>query len=315
MTSDTPGPETDQPIINIVGEKVALGPIHRGVLPLYLRWFNDPEYARTTGGMGSGLRPMTREVLEGAFDHAARATDEAHFVIYERATLRPIGGTDLTEITGRTATFAIGIGEKECWGKGYGTETTRLMLDSGFKTLGLHNIMLTVQGHNARGIRAYLRAGFRIIGHRHEVVYRDGHLHDLIYMECLASEYPSAGPRVTGLDHVQVAAPANCEVEARAFYGDALGLAEIPKPANLRARGGVWFRCGAQELHVGVQGDFRPATKAHPALAVYDLAGLRRRLAERNVPIVEDEPLDGAERFYVADPFGNRIELLERVPG
>jgi catechol 2,3-dioxygenase-like lactoylglutathione lyase family enzyme len=118
---------------------------------------------------------------------------------------------------------------------------------------------------------------------------------------------------IRGIDHVQVAAPAGREAAARAFYGEILGLPEIPKPTNLAQRGGVWFRCGTQELHVGVQRDFHPATKAHPAFEVDDLVGFRERLAERGIPIVEDEPLEGAIRFYVADPFGNRLEFLQRV--
>jgi RimJ/RimL family protein N-acetyltransferase len=87
--------------------------------------------------------------------------------------------------------FAIAIGEKECWGRGYGTEVTQLMLDYGFNVLGLHNIMLTVFSINRRGIRAYLRAGFREIGRRREAVERGGQLLDIVYMDCLATEFES----------------------------------------------------------------------------------------------------------------------------
>jgi catechol 2,3-dioxygenase-like lactoylglutathione lyase family enzyme len=108
--------------------------------------------------------------------------------------------------------------------------------------------------------------------------------------------------RVTGIDHVQVAAPPGCEADARRFYGELLGMEEIAKPEELRERGGVWFRCGEQQLHVGVQKDFRPSSKAHPAFAVTDLAGLELRLAN----VTKDGP-----RVYTADPWGNRIEILE----
>ena len=81
------------------------------------------------------------------------------------------------------------IGEKECWGKGYGAETTALMLDYGFNALGLHNIMLSVFSHNERGQRAYRRAGFREIGRRREALRRGGQTYDLVYMDCLASEF------------------------------------------------------------------------------------------------------------------------------
>jgi catechol 2,3-dioxygenase-like lactoylglutathione lyase family enzyme len=108
------------------------------------------------------------------------------------------------------------------------------------------------------------------------------------------------------LDHVQVAAPPGCEAEARRFYGELLGLAEIPKPEPLRARGGVWF----EQLHIGVETDFRPARKAHPALRVPDLDALAERLAAAGAPVEWDESLPGVRRFYTADPWGNRVELM-----
>ena len=114
---------------------------------------------------------------------------------------------------------------------------------------------------------------------------------------------------ISGLDHVQLACPPGGEDEARAFYGGLLGLPEIEKPEPLRARGGVWFECGAHQLHLGVEEDFRPARKAHPALRVASAADLRA-LAERLGDVRWDEDLPGFERFYVDDPFGNRLEVL-----
>jgi catechol 2,3-dioxygenase-like lactoylglutathione lyase family enzyme len=113
------------------------------------------------------------------------------------------------------------------------------------------------------------------------------------------------------LDHVLLAMPPNREADARAFYGDLLGMPEVPKPANLEARGGCWFACGALKLHLGVEPDFRPARKAHPAFLVNDLAGLVRRIVDAGFHVSTDEPLEGYERVFVDDPFGNRIELLE----
>jgi catechol 2,3-dioxygenase-like lactoylglutathione lyase family enzyme len=118
---------------------------------------------------------------------------------------------------------------------------------------------------------------------------------------------------ITGLDHVQLACPPGGEDEARAFYGGLLGLREIEKPEPLRARGGVWFECGAHQLHLGVEEDFRPARKAHPALRVASIDELRA-LAERLGDVRWDEELPGFERFYVDDPFGNRIEVLALTP-
>ena len=118
---------------------------------------------------------------------------------------------------------------------------------------------------------------------------------------------------VIGIDHVQVAAPPGCESEARAFYGGLLGLEELTKPEPLRARGGVWFRAGAQELHVGIEEPFAPARKAHPGLVVDDLEALEARLAAAGVTLVRDTSLARAARGHVADPFGNRLELRQQL--
>ena len=116
---------------------------------------------------------------------------------------------------------------------------------------------------------------------------------------------------ILGIDHVQVAAPSGCEVEARAFYGALLGLAEIAKPAPLAARGGCWFRAGGQELHVGVEEPFAPARKAHPGLVADDLDSLAGRLRAAGHEVTFDDAIPGATRFHVADPFGNRLEIRQ----
>ena len=113
-----------------------------------------------------------------------------------------------------------------------------------------------------------------------------------------------------GIDHVQIAAPPGCEVAARRFFGEVLGLTEIDKPEPLRSRGGVWFRVGPQQLHVGVELDFAPARKAHPAFTVSDYDGLLRRLRTAGVTAEEDDTLPGVRRCFVEDPWENRIELL-----
>jgi len=118
---------------------------------------------------------------------------------------------------------------------------------------------------------------------------------------------------VIGIDHVQVAAPPECEGPARAFYRDLLGLEELPKPPALAARGGCWFRAGSQELHVGVEEPFAPAEKAHPSLAVDDLEALRARLEGAGIAVRDDDEIPGVRRFYAADPFGNRLEFRHAV--
>ena len=120
---------------------------------------------------------------------------------------------------------------------------------------------------------------------------------------------------IVGLDHVQVAAPPGCEVDARRFYGELLGLEELSKPALLEARGGAWFRAGRHELHVGVADDFRAATKAHPAFrvdSVDELERLAARLKEQELEVAWADPAEipGTTRFHVRDPWGNRVELV-----
>jgi catechol 2,3-dioxygenase-like lactoylglutathione lyase family enzyme len=113
------------------------------------------------------------------------------------------------------------------------------------------------------------------------------------------------------IDHVQVAAPKGSELAAREFYCGILGMQEIEKPETLRGRGGCWFQCGDQQVHVGVEAEFRAAKKAHPAFAVRDLQALRAKLAAFGVKITQDDALPGIQRFYAEDPWGNRLEFLE----
>ncbi len=117
---------------------------------------------------------------------------------------------------------------------------------------------------------------------------------------------------VLGIDHIQLAMPAGGEALARRFYCKVLGLGEIPKPENLAKRGGAWFQCGALQLHLGVEADFRPARKAHPALLVENLSHFVSALEREGFVTKSDEPLAGYNRIFTEDPFGNRVELMER---
>jgi catechol 2,3-dioxygenase-like lactoylglutathione lyase family enzyme len=117
--------------------------------------------------------------------------------------------------------------------------------------------------------------------------------------------------RVRRLDHVLLAMPAGRELEARNFYSGILGIPEARKPAELAGRGGCWFEDGELKVHLGVEKNFAPARKAHPAFVVEDLAALTAKLVGAGCPISHDEPLEGYDRIFVHDPFGNRIELLE----
>lgn len=186
----------EQPIINITGDKVALGPWSRDILPLHLKWENDLWF--TILG-GDPMRPRSKESIEEDHERLAKGDRErVTFIIYERTTLRPIGFTNLRDIDHmhRTAEFGIGIGERDCWGKGYGTEATILVLDYAFNVLGLHNVLLDTTSYNERAVRAYTRAGFREIGRRRQAHRVGDNVYDVIFMDCVASEFRSPLPRV-----------------------------------------------------------------------------------------------------------------------
>ena len=117
-------------------------------------------------------------------------------------------------------------------------------------------------------------------------------------------------PTFTAIDHVQLAMPAAGEEVARGFYRDLLGMTEIPKPAELAKRGGCWFESGEVQIHLGVEPDFRPARKAHPALRCADYDALTSRLRSVGIEVTDDTHIPGLRRCHIADPFGNRIELI-----
>jgi RimJ/RimL family protein N-acetyltransferase len=178
-----------QPVINLRGGLVGLGPLRRDYLDLYVQWFNDFEARRT---YSQPLVPFTRESREEWYERVSRGEPGTiQFGIYELSTLQPIGWTHLDGIDHfqQTAEYGIFIGDKAAWGKGYGTETTRVMLEYGFSLLHLHSIMLKVDSDNEPAIRAYHRAGFREFGRQREVRWRERERCDVVYMECLAREF------------------------------------------------------------------------------------------------------------------------------
>jgi len=176
-----------QPVINFAGESVALGPLQQEMIPLFNRWNNDFIVNYTTRSM----RPVTLEEEAEVYARFSKDKSFVFFTIYEKATLRPIGFTYLSDIAEQKAEFGIVIGERACQGKGYGTEAARLMLDYAFNILNLHNVMLKVVAYNEAGVRAYEKAGFQVIGRRREVKMINGKRWDMIYMDCLATEFES----------------------------------------------------------------------------------------------------------------------------
>jgi RimJ/RimL family protein N-acetyltransferase len=181
--------DSERPLVNIVGALVALGPLRRDLLPSYQAWINHFGTVRNL----TTPRPMTSEQEASWYEQAANTSTSAPFTIYERATWRAVGNTALHDIDhrNRTAEFGIVIGEEDCRGKGYGTEATRLVLDYAFTALGLHSVLLRVHEYNLAGQRAYHKAGFREIGRRRQSYWMGGRLWDVIYMDCLASDFVS----------------------------------------------------------------------------------------------------------------------------
>lgn len=182
--------DLDAPIFNIEGELVALGPLRREHIPLYLRWINDFGTTRT---LGVPPRPMTLEQETAWYEQAAVDDGRTGFTIYERATGRPIGNCGLHEmdLANRRTVVGIMIGEPDARGRGFGTEAMRLLVDYAFTVLGMHSVMLTVVEYNAAGRRCYEKVGFREMGRRRESRWYSGRFWDEIHMDILASEFTS----------------------------------------------------------------------------------------------------------------------------
>lgn len=197
-----PGPE-ERAVFNITGEQVALGPRRSDLLPLYQCWWNDFAAMRN---MGDTLLPHSAERAAPWHERRATAADGIAFLMYERATERPIGIAQLQHIDQRNrgAEYVISIGEADARGKGYGAEVTHLMLAYAFRTLGLHSVYLSVFEYNPAARRAYEKAGFRVRGRRRAAIFIDGRHWDEFMMECLASEF--GGSRST-LSSIAARAP------------------------------------------------------------------------------------------------------------
>ena len=181
----------EDPIWNIAGDKIALGPQQRDLVPTYLRWMNDFEVVKT---LSTPLLPRTFEAQEEWFLESSKEDPKnTIFTIFERATKRAVGNAGLHDINQKhgTAVFGIVIGEKDCWGKGYGTEATKLVLDYAFTAVGLHAISLHVDARNVRGQKAYERAGFKLVGRLRESRRVGGTVQDSVIMDCLATEFES----------------------------------------------------------------------------------------------------------------------------
>ena len=165
---------------------MALGPLRRDLVPLYARWINDPATARAVGSFA----PFAAERETDWYEKEARSETNIPFIVYQRSGSTPIGIVALmgVDYRNRKAEFGITIGEPGHRDKGYGTETTRLMLGYAYNIVGLHNVMLGVFEFNHGAMRAYEKAGFKEIGRRRRSYFADGRMWDEIWMDCLGTE-------------------------------------------------------------------------------------------------------------------------------
>jgi diamine N-acetyltransferase len=182
------GPE--RPIVNIVGERVALGPLHRDLLLLVERWNAD---FRTVDLGGDDPRPWTTESSSALLDSMLRGErdDWIGFAVYALPELRPIGWANIRDFTNAhgTAEFGIAIGDPADRGHGYGTEAVQLLVDYAFTVLGVHNIWLDTPAYNAAALRAYQKVGFREIGRRRGARVLAGKRYDVVLMDCVPDEF------------------------------------------------------------------------------------------------------------------------------
>jgi RimJ/RimL family protein N-acetyltransferase/catechol 2,3-dioxygenase-like lactoylglutathione lyase family enzyme len=224
-------------------------------------------------------------------------------VAIDRRDGRIVGSSRYAEYDEARSEIEIGwtFLARSYWGGRYNGEMKRLMLDHAFRFVD--SVVFVIGPKNVRSQRAIEKiggvlAGTNLARGRENLVYR------------IVRPLPA---RIVSIEHVQLAMPRGEEDKARGFYSGLLGLPEVAKPAELAKRGGVWFERGAVKVHLGVEAEFRAAKKAHPAFLVHDLEGLVQRLREAGVEVVDDGLLPGYGRVYVADPFGNRLELMERI--
>lgn len=180
----------EEPIINIRGENVGLGPLDRSMLPNLTRWINDFGTIRT---LGIEPRPMTATEEEQWYNRATSDPNVIHFAIYDLADMTHVGGTNLHAIDRRHATCELGIAilDPARRGKGLGTEAVVLVTDYAIHALGMHNVQLRVLASNHAGIRSYEKAGFRVYGRRREAILHNGKRLDMVAMDVIASEWES----------------------------------------------------------------------------------------------------------------------------
>jgi RimJ/RimL family protein N-acetyltransferase len=183
----------DDPVITYRGELVGLGPLRKDVLPLMQQWWNDPEVMLP---LSNHVFPSTAKDQEEWYEKWAVRGDGStvHFLVYEVSTSRPIGVVNLSQINYRnqSAWASSYIGERECWGRGYGTEARRLLLAYAFSVCGLNNVTVAIHADNVRSLRVAEKLGYQEIGRQRQGVRR-GHAYiDIVLLDILAADFEKA---------------------------------------------------------------------------------------------------------------------------
>jgi|GEM_PF-273387 len=275
---------------------------------MFANWASDPQVSRFLPWAPHADVGVTREFLEKSLGERARG-ERFPFMLERRDDGRLLGMIDL-RLVPRAADFGFVL-ERPSWGQGLMTEAATTVLAWCRSQPEIERVAAVCYVGNEASARVLERCGLRCEGlRRRGAVHGESRIDVLCFAWTRPGSAPSE-PRALALDHVQLAMPRGGEDRARVFWRDLLGLRDVPRPAELAGRPWLWFERGAVRVHVGVEEDFRPARKAHPALAVSGYDALLARLAAAGHPARPAETLGGARRAHVEDPFGNRVELID----
>ena len=277
---------------------------------IFERYATDPQVTRFMSWGPHANEGVTRDFLRDVL--AAREWGERWpWVLERRADRRLLGMIEL-RVQGATAAFGYVV-ERPSWGQGFATEAACAVADWARSEPQLARLATYCDVRNHASARVLEKAGLRCEGVRRRAMTHAGTdvLVDVLTYAWVRPAAPAVESQLLELDHVQLAMPRGGEEQARAFWRDLLGLRDVPRPAEMAGRPGLWFERGAVRVHVGVEEEFRPARKAHPALRVTGYDALLARLAAAGHPSKPAETLAGARRAHVLDPFGNRVEIID----
>jgi RimJ/RimL family protein N-acetyltransferase len=231
------------------------------------------------------------------------------WTLLRRQDERLIGMIEL-RVAGASADFGYVL-EHDSWGQGYATEAASALVAWARAQPTILRVFALCDTRNLASARVLEKSGLRAEGLQRRALPHGGAAADVLVYAWVRAASPSDEPIALALDHVQLAMPRGGEAVARAFWGGLLGLRDVPRPGEMAGRPGLWFERGPLRVHVGVEDDFRPARKAHPALLVAGYDALIARLAKAGHVARPAETLGSTRRVHVDDPFGNRVEIID----